>query len=150
MPAKSGRAQNGGSKGFTDEEKSAMRERAREVKAATEGAEGESLVLQKIAKMSEPDRSMAKRIHAVIKSAAPSLSPRLWYGMPAYALPGKEGRTICFFQDAAKFKTRYATLGFSDKAKLDEGEMWPVAYAVKRLSPKEEAEIASLVKRAVG
>ena len=114
------------------------------------GADGEMLVLEKIAKMSEPDRSMAKRVHAVIRAAAPSLSPRLWYGMPAYALPGKDGKIVCFFQDAAKFKVRYATLGFSDKAKLDEGNMWPVAYALKALTSAEEAKITSLVKKAVG
>ena len=108
------------------------------------------LVLERIAKMSEPDRSMAKRVHAVIRAAAPSLYPRLWYGMPAYALPGKDGKVVCFFQDAAKFKVRYATLGFSDKAKLDEGNMWPAAYALKALTSIEEAKITSLVKKAVG
>jgi len=138
------------SKGFTDEEKAAMREYIKEKKLAAEGANSESAVLEKIAHFSEPDRSMAKRVHAVIRAAAPSLAPRLWYGMPAYALPGKEGKIVCFFQDAAKFKARYATLGFSDKARLDEGNMWPSAYALTKLTPSEEAKIASLVKKAVG
>src|SRR6266705_1471054 len=114
------------------------------------GADAEMLVLEKIAKMSEPDRSMARRVHAVIRAAAPFLSPRLWYGMPAYALPGKDGKVVCFFQDAAKFKVRYATLGFSDKAKLDEGNMWPAAFALKGLAAAEEARLAVLVKKAVG
>ena len=140
------------SKGFTDEEKAAMKEYLQERRGAHPkvGADGERLVLEKIAKMSEPDRSMARRVHAVIKAAAPSLIPRTWYGMPAYALPGKEGKVLCYFQDAAKFKVRYATLGFSDRAKLDEGNMWPVVYALKALTPVEEAKITSLVKKAVG
>jgi uncharacterized protein YdhG (YjbR/CyaY superfamily) len=140
------------SKGFTDEEKAAMKEYLQERQGVhpKAGADGETLVLEKIAKMSEPDRSMAKRVHAVIRAAAPSLSPRLWYGMPAYALPGKDGKVVCFFQDAAKFKVRYATLGFSDKAKLDEGNMWPVVYALKAFTSIEEAKITSLVKKAVG
>ncbi|HEY6282839.1 MAG TPA: hypothetical protein VIW22_02840 [Nitrososphaerales archaeon] len=139
------------SKGFTDEERAAMKEclQDRQGVHPKAGADGETLVLEKIAKMSEPDRSMAKRVHAVIKAAAPSLAPRTWYGMPAYALPGKEGKIVCFFQDAAKFKVRYATLGFSDKAKLDEGNMWPAAYALKGLTAAEEARIAALVKKAV-
>ncbi len=139
-------------KGFTDEEKAAMREYLQERQGVhpKAGADGETLVLEKIAKMSEPDRSMAKRVHAIIRAAAPSLSPRTWYGMPAYALPGKDGKIVCFFQDAAKFKVRYATLGFSDKAKLDEGNIWPVVYALKALSSIEEAKITSLVKKAVG
>lgn len=139
-------------KGFTDEEKAAMREYLQERQGAhpSVGPDGEKLVLEKIAKMSEPDRSMAKRVHAVIRAAAPSLSPRLWYGMPAYALPGKEAKVLCYFQDAAKFKVRYATLGFSDKARLDEGNMWPAVYALKALTSTEEAKIASLVKKAVG
>ena len=139
------------SKGFTDEEKAAMKEYLQERQRLHPkvGADGEKLVLERIAKMSEPDRSMAKRVHAAIRAAAPSLSPRTWYGMPAYALPGKEGKVLCYFQDAAKFKVRYATLGFSDKAKLDEGNMWPVVYALKELTPAEEAKITSLVKRAV-
>lgn len=139
------------SKGFTDEEKAAMKEYLQERQGVHPkgGADGERLVLEKIAKMSEPDRSMAKRVHAIIRAAAPSLSPRTWYGMPAYALPGKDGKVLCFFQDAAKFKVRYATLGFSDKAKLDEGNLWPVVYALKALTPIEEAKITSLVKKAV-
>lgn len=140
------------SKGFTDEEKAAMKEYLQERQGVRQkaGADGETLVLEKIAKMSEPDRSMARRVHAVIRAAAPSLAPRLWYGMPAYALPGKDGKIVCFFQDAAKFKVRYATLGFSDKAKLDEGNMWPSTYALKELTSVEEAKITSLVKKAVG
>jgi uncharacterized protein YdhG (YjbR/CyaY superfamily) len=140
------------SKGFTDDEKAAMKEYLQERKGVhpKAGADAETLVLEKISKMSEPDRSMAKRVHAVIRAAAPSLSPRLWYGMPAYALPGKDGKIVCFFQDAAKFKVRYATLGFSDKAKLDEGNMWPAAYALKALTSIEEEKITSLVKKAVG
>ena len=139
-------------KGFTDEEKAAMKEYLQERQGVHPqvGADGEKLVLERIAKMSEPDRSMAKWVHAVIRAAAPSLSPRTWYGMPAYALPGKEGKVLCYFQDAAKFKVRYATLGFSDKAKLDEGNMWPVVYALKASTPTEEAKITSLVKKAVG
>ena len=140
------------SKGFTDEEKAAMKEYLQERQGVHPkvGPEGEVLVLEKIAKMSEPDRSMAKRVRAVIRAAAPSLSPRTWYGMPAYALPGKEGKVLCYFQDAAKFKVRYATLGFSDKAKLDEGNVWPVVYALKALTSAEESKITSLVKKAVG
>ena len=139
------------SKGFTDEEKAAMKEYLQERQGVhpNGGADGEKLVLEKIAKMSEPDRSLARRVHAIIRAAAPSLSPRTWYGMPAYALPGKEGKVLCYFQDAAKFKVRYATLGFSDKATLDEGNMWPVVYALKELTPAEEAKVTSLVKKAV-
>ncbi len=133
-------------KGFTDEEKEAMRERIREQKAAESKEDGENAVLAKIAQMPEPDRAMARRVHAIVKASAPDLSPRLWYGMPAHA---KEDKVICHFQDARKFKTRYATLGFSDKANLDEGAMWPVAYALKGLTAAEEARIAALVKRAV-
>ncbi len=130
-------------KGFTDEERAAMKDRVEEMK---EGAEGESVVLAKIAEMPEPDRSMGKRLHAIIKATAPALSPRLWYGMPAYA---KDGKVVCFFQPALKFKTRYSTFGFSDKANLDEGAMWPNAYALKGLTIAEEAKIAALVKKAV-
>ncbi len=130
-------------KRFTAEEVGAMKARARELKAAD--ADGESQVLEKIAAMSEPDRSMAKRVHAIIKAAAPGLTSRLWYGMPAYA---KDGAVVCFFQDAKKFKSRYATLGFSDKANLDEGAMWPVAYAVKDLTARDEDRITELVQRA--
>ena len=132
------------SKGFTDEEKAAMRERAQETKAGKE--DGESAVLAKIAEMAEPDRSMGRRLHALIRASAPALSPRLWYGMPAYA---KDGKVVCFFQPAQKFKTRYGTLGFSDEANLDEDAMWPTAFALKGLTASEEARIAALVKRAV-
>src|SRR5712691_2524875 len=131
-------------KGFTDEERSAMKERVQELKADKEN--GESTVLAKIAAMREPDRALGKRLHAIIKASAPALSPRLWYGMPAYA---KDDKVVCFFQSAQKFKTRYATLGFSDKANLDEGAMWPVAFALKGLTAAEEARIAALVKKAV-
>jgi uncharacterized protein YdhG (YjbR/CyaY superfamily) len=135
--------------GFTEEERAAMRERVREVKNArsrTGEAGGESEVLEKIATMSASDRAMAERIHGIITNAAPSLVPRLWYGMPAYA---KDGKVVCFFQGAQKFKTRYATLGFSDQAALDEGEMWPTAFALKDLTAADEARISALVKRAV-
>ena len=139
-------------KGFTDEERAAMRERAQELKAAAHRgsragkADGENDVLAKIAEMQEPDRAMAERLHAIITASAPVLSPRTWYGMPAYA---KDGNVVCFFQSAQKFKTRYATLGFSDKANLDEGHMWPTAYALKELTAVEEAKIAALVRKAV-
>ncbi len=137
---------------FTDEERAAVKERARELKAdARRGpraaeADGESDVLAKIAEMAGPDRAMGERLHAVIKASAPTLSPRLWYGQPAYA---KDGKVLCFFQPAQKFKTRYATLGFSDEANLDEGAMWPTAYALMELTPADEARIGALVKRAV-
>ena len=139
-------------KGFTDEERAAMRERAQELKAAARRgpragkADGESDVYAKIAEMPERDRAMAERLHAVIKASAPALSPRTWYGMPAYA---KDGDVVCFFQSAQKFKTRYATFGFSDKANLDEGAMWPTSYALKELTTAEEARIGALVKKAV-
>src|SRR5688572_15992686 len=135
------------SKGFTAEEKAAMRERAQEVKASAERADAESDVLSKIAEMPPRDRVMAERLHALIKASAPGLSSRTWYGMPAYA---KDGEVICFFQSAHKFKARYATLGFSDKAKLDEGAMWPSSYALVELTPAVEKSIAALVGRAVG
>ncbi len=131
-------------KGFTDEEHGAMKERIQELRA--DKADGEDVVLAKIAGMREPDRAMGKRLHAVIKESVPVLSPRLWYGMPAYA---KDGKVVCFFQAAQKFKTRYATFGFSDKANLDEGAMWPTAFALKGLTAAEEARIAVLVKKAV-
>jgi uncharacterized protein YdhG (YjbR/CyaY superfamily) len=140
------------SKGFTDEERAAMRERSQELKAAARRgpragkADGESEVLAKIAEMREPDRAMAERLHAIIKASAPALSPRLWYGMPAYA---KDGKVVCFFQSAQKFKTRYATFGFSDKANLDKGALWPTAFALKELTAAEEGKIAALVKKAV-
>jgi uncharacterized protein YdhG (YjbR/CyaY superfamily) len=140
------------SKGFTDAERAAMKERAQEIKAeAARGtradkADGESAVLAKIAEMQRPDRAMAKRLHAIIKASAPALSPKTWYGMPAYA---KDGKVVCFFQSAQKFKSRYATLGFSDEANLDEGAMWPTSFAVKELTPADEAKIGALVKKAV-
>ena len=145
QPAKGGKA----SQGFTDEERAAMKERARELKAAgRRGQEdGESEVLAKIAEMPEPDRALAERLHALIKTSAPALEPRTWYGMPAYA---KDGNVVCFFQSAQKFKSRYATLGFSDKANLDEGRMWSTAFALTELTATEEARIAALVKKAVG
>ncbi len=127
---------------FTEEERAAMRERVRELKA--EGTEGESAVLAKIAQMPERDRAMAERLHAIVKAAAPALVPRTWYGMPAYA---RDGNVVCFFQSAQKFKSRYATLGFSDKANLDDGGMWPTAFALKEL---DEARIVALVKKAIG
>ncbi len=142
--AKSTTANSKKSKGFTDEERGAIRDRVQEMKAGK--GEGESAVLAKIAEMREPDRTMAKRLHTIIKESAPNLSPRLWYGMPAYA---KDDKVVCFFQPAQKFKTRYATLGFSDKANLDEGNMWPAAFALKGLTAAEEARIAALVKKAV-
>ena len=136
--------------GFTDEERAAMKERARELKAAARAdkdkADGESDVLAKIAEMSEPDRSMAKRLHAIIKASAPALSPKTWYGMPAYA---KDGKVVCFFQGAQKFNTRYPTFAFSDTANLDEGAMWSTAFALKELTATEEARISALVKKAV-
>ena len=140
------------SKGFTDEERAAMRERAEELKAAARRgpragkADGESDVLAKIAEMPEPDRAMAERLHAIIKASAPVLSPRTWYGMPAYA---KDGKVVCFFQSAQKFKTRYATFGFSDKANLDEGTMWPTSFALTELTAADVARIGALVKKAV-
>ena len=140
------------SKGFTDEERAAMKDRGQELKAAARRgpraakADGESEVLAKIAEMPEPDRVLAERLHAVITASAPALSPRTWYGMPAYA---KDGNVICFFQSAQKFKTRYAMLGFSDKANLDEGAMWPVYYALTELTAADEARIGALVKKAV-
>jgi uncharacterized protein YdhG (YjbR/CyaY superfamily) len=140
------------SKGFTDAEQAAMKERAQELKAeARRGprakkADGESDVLAKIAEMPAPDRAMAKRLHSIVKASAPALSPRTWYGMPAYA---KDGKVVCFFQSAQKFKTRYATFGFSDKANLDEGAMWPTAFALTELTAAGEARIAALVKKAV-
>jgi uncharacterized protein YdhG (YjbR/CyaY superfamily) len=130
------------SKGFTDEERAAMRERAQELKSAG----GESDVLAKIAEMPEPDRAMAERLHAIIKASAPALSPRTWYGMPAYA---KDDKVICFFRPGYKFKDRYATFGFNDRANLDEGTMWPTAFALKELTAADEARIGALVKQAV-
>jgi uncharacterized protein YdhG (YjbR/CyaY superfamily) len=145
---------NKASKGFTDEERAAMKERAAEMKAeARRGsrgkkakADGEGDVLAKIAEMPQPDRAMASRVHELIKAAAPELAPKTWYGMPAYA---KEGKVVCYFQSAHKFKSRYATLGFSDDANLDEGVMWPTSFALMKLTASEEARIDSLVKQAV-
>jgi len=134
------------SKGFTDEERAAMKERAQELKAEGEKADGERALLAKIAEMPEPDRAMARRLHAIVKASAPALSPKTWYGMPAYA---KDGKVVCFFQSAQKFKSRYATFGFSDEANLDEGAMWPTSFALKELTAAEEARIGALVKKAV-
>ncbi len=131
--------------GFSNEERAAMRERAQELAAGEE--KGESAVLAKIAEMPEPDQTMAKRIHEIIKASAPALSPRTWYGMPAYA--DKDGKVICFFQSAHRFKSRYATFGFNDAARLDEGRLWPTAFALKELTAAEEAIISALVKKAV-
>ena len=142
--AKSSSAINKKSKGFTDEERAAMKERIQELKA--EKADGEGAVLAKIAEMLEPERSMGKRLHDIIKASAPALSPKTWYGMPAYA---KDGKVVCFFQSAQKFKARYATLGFSDEAKLDEGAMWPTSFALTELTAAGEKRISALVKRAV-
>jgi uncharacterized protein YdhG (YjbR/CyaY superfamily) len=135
------------SKGFTAEERAAMKERAKELKAAASKEEAESAVLAKIAEMPEPDRTMAKRLHAIIRDSAPALSPRTWYGMPAYA--NKDGKVICFFTPASKFKERYATFGFNADANLDEGSMWPTSWALTELTPAEEAKIGKLVKKAV-
>ncbi|MEO7911515.1 MAG: DUF1801 domain-containing protein [Roseiflexaceae bacterium] len=147
--AKSTTATNKKSKGFTGEERAAMKERSQELKAEARAnknkAEGESDVLAKIAEMPEPEQAMAKRLHAIITASAPALAPKTWYGMPAYA---KDGKIVCFFQSAQKFNTRYATLGFSDTANLDEGAMWPTAFALKELTATEEARIGALVKKA--
>lgn len=159
-PAKKGAQKSGKStaatgkkpKGFTDEERDAMRERLQEMKAdgrrgrRADKADGESAVLAKIAALPQPDRALGERLHAIIKASAPALSPKTWYGMPAYA---RDGNVVCFFQSAQKFKTRYATLGFSDKADLDDGHMWPTAFALKELTAAEEAKICALVKKAV-
>src|SRR5918998_5033116 len=134
------------SEGFTAEERAAMRERARELKAEAQRADGEKAVLAKIAEMPEPDRAMAGRLHEIVKASAPALSPKTWYGMPAYA---KEGKVVCYFQSAQKFNSRYATLGFNDEANLDEGAMWPTSFALKELTDTEESKISALVKRAV-
>lgn len=132
-------------KGFTDFERAAIQERARELNS--DKADGESAALAAIAKMPEPDRAMAKRLHAIIKASAPSLSPKTWYGMPAYA--NKDGKVVCFFQNASKFKYRYSTLGFQQDAHLDEGNLWPNAYALLKITPAEEKKISALVKKAV-
>ena len=134
--------------GFTAEERAAMKERAREVKAEARRADGESALLAKIAEMPQPDRAMAERLHAIVKATAPDLSPKTWYGMPAYA--NKDGKVVCYFTPADKFKERYATFGFNAAANLDEGNMWPTSFALKELTAAEEARIGALVKKAVG
>lgn len=142
-------AKSTASKAFSDEEREAMKQRAEEVKSARRSggkADGEQDVLAKIAEMKEPDRAMAERIHAIVKASAPALTPKTWYGMPAYA---KDGKVVCFFQSAQKFKSRYATFGFSDEANLDEGAMWPTAFALTKLTAADEARIGALVKKAV-
>jgi uncharacterized protein YdhG (YjbR/CyaY superfamily) len=136
----------GSAKGFTAEEKAAMRERAKELKAEAAKADGEKALLEKVAEMKGTDRAIAKRLHAIITAAAPTLSPKTWYGMPAYA---KDGKIVCFFQSAAKFDSRYATFGFSDEANIDQGPMWPTSWALKELTPAEEKKIVALVKKAV-
>jgi uncharacterized protein YdhG (YjbR/CyaY superfamily) len=147
-PAKKGtkKKPSNSSAGFSAGERAAMKEYAQELKAQRAGAEGETMVQEAIAKMKEPDRTMAKRLHAVIKASAPTLVPKTWYGMPAYA---KGGKVVCFFRDAHKFKERYSMLGFNDSANLDEGSMWPVAFALEKLGDAEEKKISALVKKAV-
>ena len=149
--AKNTSAINKKSKGFTDEERAAMKERAKELKAEARAnkdrAEGESDLIGKIAEMPEPDRAMAERLHAIIKACAPALAPKTWYGMPAYA--NKDGKVVCFFTPASKFNSRYATFGFNDDANLDEGAMWPTSFALKELTASEEARISALVQKAV-
>jgi uncharacterized protein YdhG (YjbR/CyaY superfamily) len=144
--AQKGTAGGKASKGFTAEERAAMRERAKELKAEATKADGERAVREKIAEMQGPDRAMAERLHAIVTASAPELSPKTWYGMPAYA---KDGKVVCFFQSAQKFKTRYATFGFSDTANLDDGAMWPTSFALKELTASAEARIAALVMKAV-
>jgi uncharacterized protein YdhG (YjbR/CyaY superfamily) len=152
-PAKTGtrqstkRATRKPSPGFSAEEKAAARERVRELKAEAAKADGKAELLAAIARMQEPDRAIAKKVHELITAAAPALTPKTWYGMPAYA---KDGNVICYFQNAGKFKVRYQTLGFSDKAKIDDGAMWPIQYALSKLTATEEAKITALVKKAVG
>src|ERR671914_689982 len=145
--AKRTSAINKKSRGFTDEERAAMKERAQELKAEARKADGGRAVLAKMAEMPEPDRTMAKRLHAIITASAPALSPKTWYGMPAYA--NKDGKVVCYFTAASKFKERYATLGFNAEANLDAGNMWPTSFALKELTAAEEAKIAALVKKAV-
>jgi len=140
------KASNKKSSGFTAEERAAMKERAQELKAEARKADGESALLAKVAEMPEPDRAMAKRLHSIVKASAPDLSPKTWYGMPAYA---KDGKVLCYFQSAEKFNSRYATFGFSDEANLDGGAMWPTSFALKDLTAAEEAKISALVKKAV-
>jgi uncharacterized protein YdhG (YjbR/CyaY superfamily) len=146
-PAKRDNTISKASKGFTAEERAAMKERAKELKAEANKADWEKDVLAKIAEMPEPDRALAEKIHAIVKANAPALSPKTWYGMPAYA--NKEGKVVCFFTAAAKFKSRYATFGFDEAANLDDGAMWPVSFALKKVTPAEEKMIAALVKQAV-
>lgn len=146
-PAKSSTAIKRKSNGFTAEEKAAMKERAKELKAEKDSAAGESAVLAKIAEMPKADRAMAKRLHEIVKASAPDLASRTWYGMPAYA--NEDDKVVCFFKSADKFKSRYATLGFSDRANLDQGNIWPTDFALKKLTAAEEAKIVALVKRAV-
>ncbi|MBX3064979.1 MAG: DUF1801 domain-containing protein [Anaerolineae bacterium] len=136
------------SQGFTDDELAAMKERAKEMKKGSK-ADGESDLLEKIAEMEEPDRGMAQRLHEIMKANAPTLAPKTWYGMPAYATEGKDGKIVCFFQPAKKFNARYATLGFNDPAHLDEGHMWATSFALTQLTPTEEAKIIALVKKAI-
>ena len=145
-PKKAAAKKDEKSRGFTEDERAAMKERARELKAQASKADGESEVLAKIADLQGSDRALAERLHAIIKASAPALSPKTWYGMPAYA---RDGKIVCFFQSAQKFKSRYATLGFSDEAKLDEGDMWPTSFALKALTGAEEKRIIALLKRAV-
>jgi uncharacterized protein YdhG (YjbR/CyaY superfamily) len=145
-PPRTAKAAGTAANGFTADERAAMRERTRELTAAAAGADGEKEVLAKIAEMPEPDRSMAERLHALVKANAPALSPRTYYGMPAYT---KDGAVVCFFQSAHKFKSRYATLGFTDKAILDDGAMWPVTYALKELTSTQEARICALLEQAL-
>jgi uncharacterized protein YdhG (YjbR/CyaY superfamily) len=134
------------SRGFTDEERAAMKERSQELKTEARKADGETALLAKLAEMPEPDRAMGERLHAIVKASAPDLSPKTWYGMPAYA---KDGKVVCYFQSAHKFKSRYATFGFNDSANLDEGAMWPTSFALKELTAAAEAKIGALVKKAV-
>jgi uncharacterized protein YdhG (YjbR/CyaY superfamily) len=147
-PAKSTTATGKASEGFTAEERAAMKERARELKAEANKADWESAVLEKIAEMPRSDRAMAKRLHAIVKASAPGLAPKTWYGMPAYA--NEDGKVVCFFQSAQKFNSRYATFGFNEAAKLDDGAMWPTSFALKELTAAGEAKISALEKRAVG
>jgi hypothetical protein len=147
MSAKKAPKKSAKSVGFTAEERAAMKEHAAELKAAARGADGEKQVLAAIGKMPEPDRAMGKRLHSIIRESAPDLSPKTWYGMPAYA--DKDGKVVCFFRGAAKFKERYAQIGFNDVAKLDDGNMWPIVFALPKLTAPEEKKIAALVKKAV-
>jgi len=146
-PAKRATGTSQDSGRFTADERAAMKERSRELKAEAAQADAEAALLAKIAEMPESDRTLAERIHAIVKKSAPTLSPKTWYGMPAYA---KDGKIVCFFQSADKFKARYATFGFNDEAKLDDGAMWPTSFALTKLTAKDEATIAALVKKAVG